>query len=294
MTATLWFIGVSTGRSLINAAFPVWMGDLGRDVRLVGRDLPPGSPPESYRALVAGLRADPSALGAVITTHKVAVARAAGDLIDSLDPLAAECGEINSLLRTPSGLAGFARDPLSIGRVVDEIWPGGDRVVCLGAGGSAIALGRHLMTRPEAPARLVFADRDESAAEHLRTVLSPWSERIAVRVGPGPWDDLVAAAPPGTLVVNATGLGKDRPGSPLTAGAGFPAGAVVWELNYRGDLALLRMARERGVAAYDGWNLFCHGWAAALGPILDLPDEAAAARRFAELAAPLRKTRNPS
>jgi len=288
MAATLWFIGVSTGRSLINAAFPVWIGDLGRDLRLVGRDLPPGSPPERYRALVAGLRADPSALGAVITTHKVAVARAAGDLIDEWDALAVECGEINSLLRTPTGLAGFARDPLSIGRVVDEIWPAGEEVACLGAGGSAIALGRHLISRPEPPARLVFADPDESAAAHLRAVLSPWSDHIAVRVGPGPWDDLVAAAPPGTLVVNATGLGKDRPGSPLTAGAGFPPGAVVWELNYRGDLALLWLARERGVEAYDGWNLFCHGWAAALGPILGLPDEVATARRFADLAAPLR------
>ena len=39
MTATLWFIGVSTGRSLVNAAFPLWMGDLGREIRLVGRDL---------------------------------------------------------------------------------------------------------------------------------------------------------------------------------------------------------------------------------------------------------------
>ncbi|WP_063763634.1 shikimate dehydrogenase family protein [Actinoplanes subtropicus] len=288
MTAALWFIGVSTGGSLVNAAFPVWMGDLGRDLRLVGHDLPPGSPRASCRALVAALRADQDAVGAVITTHKVAVARAAGDLIDELDPLAAECGEVNSLLRTPNGLAGFARDPLSVGRVVDEIWPRGDEVACLGAGGSAIALGRHLMSRPEPPARLVFADRDESAAGHLRAVLSRWSERITVRVGPGPWDDLVAAAPPGSLVVNATGLGKDRPGSPLTAGAGFPPGAVVWELNYRGDLALLRQARERGVEAYDGWKLFCHGWAAALGPILGLPDEAATARRFAELAGPLR------
>jgi hypothetical protein len=89
-------------------------------------------------------------------------------------------------------------------------------------------------------------------------VLSPWSNRITVRAVPGPWDELVAAAPPGTLVVDATGLGKDRPGSPLTA------------------------------EAYDGWNLFCHGWAAALGPILGLPDEVATAGRFAELAEPLR------
>ncbi len=64
---------------------------------------------------------------------------------------------------------------------------------------------------------------------------------------------------------------------------------MVWELNYRGDLAMLRQAEERkDLVAYDGWGLFCHGWAAALGPILGLADEVATAARFAELAAPLR------
>jgi shikimate 5-dehydrogenase len=177
--------------------------------------------------------------------------------------------------------------------VVDEIWPRGAEVICLGAGGSAVALGRHLLSRPEAPGRLAFTDRDPSAARHLSDVLTPWAERrrtkLAIHVGPGPWDDLVASGPPGTLVVNATGLGKDRPGSPLSTTVEFPAGAVVWDLNYRGDLALLRQARQRpDLVQHDGWSLFCHGWAAALGPILDLPDEVATARRFAELATPLR------
>ncbi|XVU24562.1 shikimate dehydrogenase family protein [Actinoplanes sp. CA-054009] len=290
--STVWFVGVSTGQSLINKAFPLWMKDLGLEVRLVGRDLPIDAPASRYRELVAELKADADALGAVITSHKVAVVREAGDLIETLDPLAVECGEVGALRRDGGKLAGFARDPLSIGRVVDEIWPGGDHLVCLGAGGSAIALGRHLLSRATPPADLIFTDRDEAAARHLRKVLDPWAVRrqvrLSVHIGSGPWDPLVAAAPAGMLVVNATGLGKDRPGSPLSPTTGFPTAAVVWDLNYRGDLALLRQARDRAdVTAHDGWSLFCHGWAAALGPILDLPDEPATAHRFTELAAPL-------
>ncbi|WP_326558207.1 hypothetical protein [Micromonospora sp. NBC_01796] len=293
MTSTVWFVGVSTAESTVNHAFPIWMADLGLDVRLVGRDLPLGAPAVLYRTLVEELAADSGSLGAVITSHKVALLAGAGDLIGRLDPLAAECGEVNALSRRSEGLAGFARDPVSVGRVVDRIWPDGEQVVCLGAGGTAIALGRHLLARPVPPTRLVFTDRHGGAVDHLRSVLGPWAAdrrvRLEAHVGAGPWDGPVERSPAGTLVVNATGLGKDRPGSPLSPVAAFPPGAVVWELNYRGDLSVLRQARRTdGVAVHDGWELFCHGWAAALGPILDLPGEAHTADRFAALAAPLR------
>ena len=35
--------------------------------------------------------------------------------------------------------------------------------------------------------------------------------------------------PPASLVVNATGAGKDTPGSPLSADAVFPERALVWD-----------------------------------------------------------------
>jgi shikimate 5-dehydrogenase len=41
--------------------------------------------------------------------------------------------------------------------------------------------------------------------------------------------------------------------------ARFPAGAVVSELNYRGDLPLLIQAQAQHVAVHDGWSLFCQG-----------------------------------
>ncbi|RKR85858.1 shikimate 5-dehydrogenase [Micromonospora pisi] len=292
MLSTLWFVGVSTGHSLIHEAFPLWMADLGLDLRLVGRDLPLTAPVEAYRSLMSELIADDGVVGAVITSHKVTLLHAAGDLVDQLDPLAAECGEINAVRREQGRLTGFARDPISVGRVVDEIWPDGTNLLCLGSGGTAIALGSHMLTRTVPPERLVFTDPRPDAGRHLRSVLGPRATarrvRLEVHHGDGTWDHLVRDAPAGTLVINATGLGKDRPGSPLSPAPSFPPGVVVWDLNYRGDLALLRQAAAAGVTTYDGWRLFCHGWAAALGPILGLADEANRAERFATLAAPLR------
>jgi len=58
-------------------------------------------------------------------------------------------------------------------------------------------------------------------------------------------DKRLAALPPGAVVINATGLGKDRPGSPITDPGVFPQNGLVWELNYRGALKFLRQARQQ-------------------------------------------------
>ena len=55
-------------------------------------------------------------------------------------------------------------------------------------------------------------------------------------------DTLMGQLPPASLVINATGMGKDLPGSPITDGGLFPIGGVAWELNYRGELQFLRQA----------------------------------------------------
>jgi shikimate 5-dehydrogenase len=46
-------------------------------------------------------------------------------------------------------------------------------------------------------------------------------------------DAVLAHLSPHSLVVNATGLGKDAPGSPLTGHAAFSEQAVAWDLNWR-------------------------------------------------------------
>ena len=82
---------------------------------------------------------------------------------------------------------------------------------------------------------------------------------------------------PGSLVINATGLGKDAPGSPLTDAARFPERGIAWDLNYRGDLVFLDQARaqasRRALQVEDGWTYFLHGWTQVIAEVfhIDIP-----------------------
>jgi shikimate 5-dehydrogenase len=100
--------------------------------------------------------------------------------------------------------------------------------------------------------------------------------------------------PPGSLVVNGTGMGKDIPGSPISDLATFPEHGLVWELNYRGELDFLRQARQqeavRGLTVEDGWRYFIHGWTAAIEEVFHLEITLATLDELAALALPLRGT----
>jgi len=290
LMATVMFVGVSTAQSLIHRAFPLWAGHLGLNAEIAVVDLPAGTGRADYRRLLEDIRGDVGCLGAVVTTHKVALFEAAADRFGTLDDLARSCREINAIRHCGEDLKGFARDPVSVGRVLDTIWPAAHgEVLCLGCGGTAIALGRHLLARGHG-GPLRFVDRDPAAVARLAGTLG--DGRIDARCGEAPWDEAIAGLGPGALIVNATGMGKDRPGSPVTPAVAFPAGAVVWELNYRGDLRMRDVGRaqaeHRGLAVHDGWALFCHGWAAGLSAVLGLPDDPQLGDRFADVARHLR------
>jgi shikimate 5-dehydrogenase len=84
-------------------------------------------------------------------------------------------------------------------------------------------------------------------------------------------DALVGKLPGPALVINATGLGKDAPGSPLRDHAPLRPGMVAWDFNYRGDLTFLQQARAAGATAVDGWDYFVAGWAGGLTAIAGIP-----------------------
>ena len=87
-------------------------------------------------------------------------------------------------------------------------------------------------------------------------------------------DRLVEQLPPASLVVNATGMGKDRPGSPVSDRVRFPDDGLVWEFNYRGPLDFLHQAQhqagERRLRVEDGWRYFVHGWTQAVAEVFDV------------------------
>lgn len=277
------FIGVSTSGSSIFELFPRWAEILGIDASIEGYDVQLGAPPDAFRAAVEHIAGDPSAPGALVTTHKIDVYRHAGEVFDELDANARLCREISCISKRDGALVGHAKDPITAGRTLTEFlprdhWAGGGHVLCFGAGGAGTAIAVHLAGGEPAPKELVVTDTDAGRLETLRAALVELDARSQVRLehvsSVEESDSLLEALPPGSLVVNATGLGKDAPGSPISDGTVFPERGLVWELNYRGDLRFCEQARrqqdERRLEIHDGWRYFLHGWSEVIAEVFHL------------------------
>ena len=291
----LFFIGVSTSGSSIMRLFPLWAELLGLDAGIEGHDVPLGAPPERFRAAVREVAERPEVRGALVTTHKVDVYQHAGDLFDELDRYARICGEVSCVAKRGGRLVGHAKDPITAGQAIEDM-VGRDwfrerpaHALCLGAGGAGIALTLYLLALEHPPARVVLTDVDPARLAAAQRAHAHLGARVPVDyhlvAGPEDGDRLVAQLPAGSLVVNATGMGKDRPGSPLSDRACFPRQGVAWDLNYRGELRFLAQAlaqaSERELAVHDGWRYFLHGWVEVIAEVFALE---VTRERFADLA----------
>ncbi len=317
---TFYFIGVTTARSAARRVFPVWMQTLGRpDVELVGLDFPLHDDPANYRACVEFLKREPLALGGLVTTHKIDLFAAAHDLFDELDPDAVALGEVSAIAKQGevgagvggTRLVGHVSDPISGGESLDAMLGGGyfgrtgAQVLIFGAGGSAAALALHLLRKPDQadrPDRLIVVNRSAPRLQRLETLIEPWRAalgaghdvpcRFVLNEDPHSNDQLLAGLPPGSIVINATGMGKDRPGSPVSDEAPFPHYGIAWEFNYRGELDFLRQARaqasERGLRVEDGWDYFVRGWALVISYVLHVRIDERLLQRLAKQAAEMR------
>lgn len=301
---TMYFVGVSTGASAIRRVFPVWAEALGiPDADLVGIDLAPGSPAEAYREVVSWIARDELSVGALVTTHKIDLFLACRDLFVDFNADALAMEEVSCIAKRPEGLLGMAIDPVSVGLALDAFLPSGHwqrtgaAALLLGAGGSATALMCHLAAEArgaDRPDRMIATSRRAERLEKIRRVhqLRGLSVPLETRRADGPManDAALASLQPDSLVVNATGLGKDAPGSPLTDAAEFPPRGLAWDFNYRGDLVFLEQARRqqaaRGLRLEDGWVYFIHGWTRVIAEVfqLDVPTAGPAFDRLAQMA----------
>jgi shikimate 5-dehydrogenase len=265
--------------------FPKWAKSLGlKDAVIKGVDFPLRAPAESYRTAVTFLKNDPESLGALVTTHKIDLYRACRDLFDVVDPHALLMGETSCLSKRDGEFVCHAKDPISSGLALDGLLPErhfertAAEVFSIGAGGSTIALTWHLMQKArgaDRPSRIVVSDRNPARLEEIRRVHAelhsgvPTNYVLAADVTDN--DAVLTSLLPGSLVINATGLGKDAPGSPLSEAARFPERAIAWDLNYRGDLLFLDQARAqaagRSLQVEDGWTYFLHGWTQVIGEV---------------------------
>lgn len=285
---TFYFIGVTTGQSSIMKVFPEWAAYLGLgDVDIRGIDLIPHDTVENYRAVVEFIKHDPLSVGALVTTHKLDLFSAAKDLFDETDPHADLMAETSCLSKRDGRLVCSAKDPISSGLSIDGFLDEdhfantGAELFSMGAGGSTIALTWHLLQKSRGanrPSRIIVSNRSPARLAHIQAIHKTIGADIPCDYVLAPEasdnDAVLSTLAPGSLVINATGLGKDAPGSPLTFNGAFPERAVVWELNYRGELVFLDQAQaqkeEKALQIEDGWTYFIHGWTQVIAEVFDV------------------------
>jgi shikimate 5-dehydrogenase len=273
----MYFVGVTTGSSSIMKIFPEWSSILGLNAELRGYDAPLHASAQDYQRIVDHIKADPLAMGALVTSHKIDLLAATRDRFEYLDPYALLCDEISSISKRDGRLEGHAKDPISSGLAWQSfVTTGyfartGGQVLCFGAGGAATALTVYLVGLPndaDRPRKLIVVDVLASRLDSLHAIVAKTNADLnieyVVNESSQRNDQLMVGLPPGSVVINATGMGKDRPGSPITDGAVFPKNGLVWEMNYRGELNFLKQAQhqqtDRHLHIEDGWVYFLHGW----------------------------------
>ena len=121
---TMYFIGVTTGKSSIMKVFPEWAKALGlKDTVMKGIDIEIHAEPEKYRKVVEFIKNDPLSYGALVTTHKIDLYNATKDMFEYLDPYAQKFGELSSISKRGDKLCGHAKDPISSGLALEEFVP---------------------------------------------------------------------------------------------------------------------------------------------------------------------------
>jgi len=306
---TMYFIGVTTGKSSIMTVFPRWAVHLGlKDAVIRGIDCRWHDEPAVYRRVVDFIRSDELSLGSLVTTHKIDLLTACRDMFDELDPYAELMGEVSSISKRGGRLVGHAKDPITSGLSLEAFLPAGHwektgaEALVVGAGGSSIAITCYLMDEkhgPNRPSKIIVTNRSTPRLDEIRHIHEKTGSPVPVEYHHTPDatdnDAVAGRLKPCSVVMNATGLGKDAPGSPITDAAQFPENGFAWDFNYRGDLVFLDQARrqqqERGLHVEDGWVYFLHGWTRVIAEVfhIDIPTAGPEFDELSRIAAEVRR-----
>jgi len=282
---TMYFIGVTTTQSSIMKVFPKWSDILGIGAQIVGYDAPIHAPDDKYRAIVQHINNDPMSKGALVTTHKIDLLNACRDMFDTLDNYADICEEVSGIVSRDNQILGYAVDPISSGLTLAHFVPENHwtdtnaDVLCLGAGGAAIAISVYMAEQTDNhPRKFILVDILQERLDAIRAIHAKLDTHIQfeyhLTANASANDTVMSNLPDGSMVINATGLGKDRPGSPLTDAGIFPQNGLVWELNYRGERTFMKQADaqadDRNLIIEDGWVYFIHGWSQVIARVFDI------------------------
>lgn len=302
----LYFLGLTTGESFSIKMFPHWVKNLGiQNANLLGVDMNIRDTPQRYREFIERLIRDDNCRGAVITTHKLDLYNAANDMFHQVDSFAESLQEVSCIVKREGKLFASAIDPLSSKQAMDRFLTKdyfgihGGEVLIFGAGGSALAICCALCDRErDLPSKIIITNRSLPRLEEAQRKLKRYEDNTLFEYHlaseSNENDKLLAKLRPYSLIVNATGLGKDRPGSPISDDVKFPCNTTAWDLNYRGDLGFLRQAKqqemEQKLSVQDGWDYFVIAWAMVVSMVYNIDIDDKKTERLSQMAAEIRKS----
>lgn len=215
-------------------------------------------PPNQLKKTVVHIR-ESSVLGANVTIpHKESVL----PLMDRLDGIARDIGAVNTIVNRDGELVGHNTDAEGFIRALKQeggFDPEGKRVVFLGAGGAARAVGFALM---KAGARsITIVNRTYERSRDLVLALRGLGELDIVAL---PMKENILAEVVGhsDLLVNCTSLGMKHSAnesvSPLKASS-IPSGVLVYDLVYNPpETPLLKEAKHAGAKRLGGLSMLVY------------------------------------
>jgi len=206
-------------------------------------------PPEAFKQFITNLSARGYVGANVTLPHKEAALA-----LSEADDRARAVGAANTLWLDRGHLRSTNTDVEGFTANLDAAVPGWDRAlgeaVVLGAGGSARAVVYGLIERGSE--RIHIVNRTPERAQALRTLFGG-------AVEPAHWHALPHLLARTGLLVNATSLGMSGQPPLKIDLAPLHADAVVADLVYAPlETALLKTARDRGLATADGLGMLLH------------------------------------
>jgi len=229
--------------------------------------------PEKLHDIVDNLR-KPQNLGANVT---VPYKEAALPLLDEVNDLASSIGAVNTIVKKDDRLLGFNTDAYGFIEALHKeghFEPEGKRVVILGAGGVARAVGFALVQRKIASLAITdgIFERASALAENLVGHIeeaSPGSKDSEPSISAFEWQNLGSARTfvECDLIVHCTTIGmKDSPQegqSPLSPEV-IPKNVLVYDVVYNPWLTpLLRLAQRAGANILGGLPMLVYQGAAS-------------------------------
>ncbi|SMP12955.1 shikimate dehydrogenase [Laceyella tengchongensis] len=214
--------------------------------------------PSALEEAVRGLRALDVKGWNVTIPHKVAIM----EHLDGLDETAREIGAVNTVVKREGKWIGYNTDGAGYLRSLQEqvsFEPAEQRVVLLGAGGAARAVGYALAAA--GVSSITVANRTVAKAEELAQHLSRYTQTKAVAV-----NDCRQEIEAATLIVNTTSVGMvPRMEEMPIPGEWLNAHHLVSDLVYHPRMtALLRAAKAKGATIHTGEGMLLHQAALAL------------------------------